>query len=92
VEPAGHADHVIPVVPVRQPGPQEDPANVDVIGDVALIEVADRDAEVPLQNLDGHRHLLLSDAHEVVEPLLELVGCRIVGPDRRGVTVVASPS
>jgi hypothetical protein len=35
VQPPGHSDHMVAVVSVSKPGPQEDAAQVDVVGDTA---------------------------------------------------------
>src|SRR4051812_3189788 len=51
VERAGHGDHVVEVVALGQTGAEEDPADVDVVGDVALVEAADLLAEVAGEDL-----------------------------------------
>jgi hypothetical protein len=64
VEVACDFDHVVRVVVGGQPGAQEDPPYVYVVGDVAAGELPHRDAEVAGEDLDGHRGLLLPDAVE----------------------------
>ena len=53
-------------------GSQEYVPHVDVVGDVAAVELADRYPEVAVEDLDGHGGLLLADAGEAVQALLQL--------------------
>jgi|tagenome__1003787_1003787.scaffolds.fasta_scaffold20482095_2 hypothetical protein len=64
VELAGNGNHVIPLVAIREAGQKEHASNVHVVDDVAPVEVRDCDAEVTLEDLHGHRGVLLADARE----------------------------
>src|SRR6266545_220623 len=55
---AGDLDHVLLVVALGEPGSQEHPPHVYVVGDVATTHLPNGDPEVALQHLHGHRSLL----------------------------------
>lgn len=73
MQPPGTVDHVVAVVEVGEAGAEEDAAQVDVVGDVASFHVPDGHAAVAFQDLHRHRGLLLADADERLEALLQLV-------------------
>ena len=54
MEASGGSHHMVNVVLLSDPGPEEDPPKVDVVGHVATGEIAYRDSEVALQDFDGH--------------------------------------
>jgi hypothetical protein len=55
-----------------RPSPQEYAPYVDVVSDVAAVELADRYPEVAVKDLDTHGSLLLADPGEAVQALLQL--------------------
>jgi len=55
---------MVQVVALHQPGPEEDSPDVHVVRDVGACQVANRHAEISVQDLDRHGGLLLSDAGE----------------------------
>src|SRR5262249_6472171 len=68
---SGDVDHVVEVVVFSKAGSQEYAPHVDVVGDVAAVELADRYPEVTVEDFDGHGGLLLADAGEEVQALLQ---------------------
>jgi hypothetical protein len=78
---AGDGDHVVKIIPFCESRPQKNAADMDVEGDVALLEVAYRDSEVPLQDLNGHRGLLLADARERLQAALQFPCAGTIRPD-----------
>jgi hypothetical protein len=91
IEATALVDHVIPVVAVREAGAQEDPANVDVVGDIGTVKRLDRYLEVSFEHFDRHRGLLLTDPVERQQPALDLIGGRFVAPDPSCIaTVIAN--
>ena len=54
-----------------KPGSQEHPAHVHVVGDVRSVKVSHGDPHLPFEDLDSHGGLLLADAIEFAQALLE---------------------
>lgn len=67
IQPPRDTDHVARVVPVGEPGPQEDALHVDVVRDVAPLQVVDGNADLSRQDLHRNCGLLLADAVECSE-------------------------
>lgn len=83
----GH--HMTDVVALGESRAEKDPSHVDVVGNVAPLKRGERYPEVTLEDLDGHRRLLLSDAREGLEASPQL-SCRgLVVPKPRSITTVA---
>jgi hypothetical protein len=81
-------DHLAHVVVFGEPAAKEHTAEVNIECHVAAGQVAQRNLEIALQDLDGHRTLLLRDAGEQLQASAQLGGGRLVAPETTGVTVV----
>jgi hypothetical protein len=79
---------MVAVVAIREPCTEEDSAEVDVVRDVAPVEVGDRHAEIAFQYLDCHGRLLLAYALEAVESPLQIIRAGPTGPHRPSVSPV----
>jgi hypothetical protein len=79
--------HVVAFVALSEVRPQENAAQVDVDSDIAPVQGADLYAEVSLKDLNGHGGLLLSDALESKQALLQDVCVRPIVPNSSGITI-----
>jgi hypothetical protein len=79
---------VVTIIAFRQAGAKKHATEVNVIGNIAAMEVSDFDTKITFQDLHGHGSLLLSDAREGVEATLKLIGGWFVRPYGRGVAAV----
>jgi hypothetical protein len=61
-------DHLTDVIVLSDSAAKEDSAKVDIERDVAASQVMEGHLEIPLQDLDGHRCLLLGDTWEALQP------------------------
>jgi hypothetical protein len=68
IQSLGGRDHVANVVPLSEPGSEEDAPQVNVIGHIAAAELAKRLVEVSGEDFDGHCGLFLADARKQLEP------------------------
>src|SRR5690606_18155685 len=76
-----HGNHVIDVVQLGEPGPEEHAPDVHVVGDIASRHLMDGDAKVAFEDLYCHGSLLLADARELVQTQLKKTCRWLVGPD-----------
>jgi hypothetical protein len=79
---------VVTIIALGQAGAKKHATEMNVISNIAAMEVSDFDTKITFQDFHGHGSLLLSDAREGIEATLKLIGGWFVGPYCRGVAAV----
>jgi hypothetical protein len=79
---------VVTIIAVRQPGAKKYATEMNVISNIAAMEVSDFDTKITFQDFDGQGSFLLSDAREGVESTLKFIGRWFVGPYGFGVAAI----
>ena len=88
VQVPSNPDHVVALIAMRQARSKEYAPQVNVVRDVAPMQVSDLNSEVTFQDFHRHGRLLLTDSGEGVKAPLQLLGSRLVSPDSASLAAI----